>query len=122
MGYHVVDPDSIEPTPDRPCEHRSVSNALGLERMGLNVYRARPGEQLPLAYHVHDEQEEAFVVLEGDLHVETPGGEYVVSEGELFVAEPTNPHRAFVPEDADGQVRAVAVGAPSVDDAHAYEA
>lgn len=121
MGYHVVDPDDIEPTPDRPSEHRSVTDHCDLEKMALNVYRAEPGEPLPLAYHVHSEQEEAFIVLEGTLHVETPEGEKVVPEGNIFVAEPESPHRAFVPEDADETARAVAVGAPPVDDVRPYE-
>ncbi|QDX40306.1 cupin domain-containing protein [Salarchaeum sp. JOR-1] len=121
MEYHVVDPADISPTPDRPSDHHAVSDALGLERMALNVYRAEPGDQLPLAYHVHDEQEEAFYVLDGTLHVETPDGEHVVDTGELFVAEPESPHRAFVPADADTTVRALAVGAPAVDDVHPYE-
>src|SRR6056297_2149575 len=120
MGYHVVDPDEISPTPDRPSDHRSITRAVGLERMGLNVYRAEPGEQLPLVYHVHDEQEEAFYVLSGEMRVETPDREYEVGEDEVFVAEPGSPHRAYVPEDAAGAARVLAVGAPSVDDAHPY--
>lgn len=121
MGYHVVPFEDVAPTPDRPSEHRSVSDAVGLEQMALNVYRAEPGEQLPLAYHVHDEQEEAFVVLSGVLHVETPEGTHVVGEDEVFVAEPESPHRAYNPTDADETVRVLAVGAPSTDDVHPYE-
>ena len=121
MGYHVVSLEDVEPTPDRPSEHRSVSDAVGLERMALNVYRVEPGEQLPLAYHIHDEQEEAFVVLSGELYVETPEGTRVAGEDEVFVAEPESPHRAYNPTDADKTVRAVAVGAPSTDDVRPYE-
>lgn len=120
MGYHVVDPDDIAPTPDRPSEHRSITRAVGLAEMGLNVYRAEPGEQLPLVYHVHDEQEEAFYVLSGAMRVETPDREYDVGADEVFVAEPNSPHRAYVPEDAEETARVLAVGAPSVDDAHPY--
>lgn len=54
MEYHTVQIDEVEPTPDRPSEHRSVSNAVGMEEMALNFYRVEPGEQLPLAYHVRD--------------------------------------------------------------------
>ncbi|MFB6105915.1 MAG: cupin domain-containing protein [Halobacteriaceae archaeon] len=121
MPYHVVDPADIDPMTDRSADARSISEAAGLETLGLRVYEAAPGEQIPLVYHYHDEQEEAFYVLEGDLHVETPEGEYVVAPGEVFVAHPESPHRAHNPASSDGTVRVVAVGAPSVDDAHAYE-
>lgn len=122
MGYHVVDPSTIEPTPDRPCVQRRTTASLGLEELAVNVYEAEPGEQLPLAYHYHDEQEELFCVLEGTLHVETPEEEYVVGSGELFAVAPGNPQRAYNPTDANAAVRVVAVGAPQVDgDVHAYE-
>lgn len=121
MSYHVVDPDDLEPFSDRPVDARSISDAADMENVGLRRYDAKPGEQLPLAYHYHDEQEEAFYILEGTLHVETPGKEFVVEAGEVFVAEPTSPHRAFNPEDATDPVRVFAVGAPSVDDAEEYD-
>lgn len=122
MGYQVLDPESIDPTPDRPCVHRAIGDAAGLSELAINVYEADPGEQLPLAYHYHDEQEEAFYVLDGELAVETPDGEYSVAAGELFVADPDSPHRAHNPDDATAAVRVLAIGAPPVeDDAHPYE-
>jgi uncharacterized cupin superfamily protein len=121
MGYRVIDPASVEPTPDRPCVQRAVGDEAGLENVALNCYEVEPGEEIPLAYHYHDDQEEVFYVTAGELHVETPEGERVVPEGQLFVADPDSPHRAFVPKDADASVRALALGAPPVDDVHAYE-
>jgi len=120
MGYHVVDPDSIEPS-DRAGEFRSVGRTLGLDTLGLNHVTAAPGEQIPLKYHYHDEQEEAFYVIRGELRVDTPDREYVIGDGELFIVEPGSPHRAFNSEDADDPVEVLAIGAPSVDDVHAYE-
>ncbi|MFB6300524.1 MAG: cupin domain-containing protein [Halobacteriales archaeon] len=120
MGYHIIDPGDIDPMDDRPVEARSISDALELENMGLRVYRAEPGQQLPLAYHYHEQQEEAFYVIEGTLHVETPDREYQVEAGEVFVAEPTNPHRAHNPDSAEDIVVVLAVGAPAVSDAEAY--
>ncbi len=121
MGYDVVDPEDIDPMSDRPVDARSISDAVGLEKMGLRRYHAQPGEQLPLAYHYHEHQEEVFYVVDGTLHVETPGTEFVVERGEVFVAEPTSPHRAFNPEDATEPVRVLAIGAPAVADAEAYD-
>lgn len=122
MGYHVVDPDDLEPEPDRPCELRRLSEAAGLENVAINRYVAAPGEQLPLAYHYHETQEEAFFVASGTLAVETPEGTHEAGAGEFFVAEPESPHRAYNPEDAESPVTVVAIGAPAVSgEVHAYE-
>ena len=122
MAYHVVDPAELDPTPDRPCVQRAVSNAVGFSNVGIHRYEAEPGEQIPLAYHYHDEQEEAFYVLSGILHVETPDREYVVEADELFAVDPGDSHRAYNPADADDSVVVLAIGAPAgVNDGHAYE-
>lgn len=122
MGYHLVDPADVEPMPDRPSETRDVASAVGLENMGLRVYDVAPGEDVPISgLHYHDEQEEVFYVVSGELRVETPEREYVVPGGQFFVAEPESPHRAFNAADASVNARVVAVGAPSVSDGHVYE-
>ena len=122
MGYRVVGSDEVEPAPDRPCELRRLTESAGLEAMAVNRYVAEPGEQIPLAYHYHDEQEEAFYVLSGTLHVETPDGTHVLGADDLFAVDPGSPHRAFNPDDADGPVAVLALGAPRTDgDAHGYE-
>ncbi len=125
MGYHHVVPDELEQFDDRPVDVRSISTSVGLDYqgspLGLRVYVAEPGEQLPLAYHYHDEQVEAFYVLEGTLSVETPDGTFKIERDEVFVAEPESPHRAHNPEDAEAPVKVLAIGAPTVDDAHPYE-
>lgn len=121
MGYHVVDPSELSPAPDRPCEKRSISGAAGLSELGCHRYEADPGEQIPLAYHVHERQEEVFYVLDGTLSVETPESTYEVDAGEALVVEPESPQRAYNDPDADGPLRTLVVGAPAVDDASPYE-
>lgn len=121
MGYHVVDPSGLSPAPDRPCEKRSISDAAGLSELGCHVYEVAPGEQIPLAYHVHEEQEEVFYVLSGTLSVDTPEGSYAVEAGTAFVVEPGSPQRAYNDADADETVRTLVVGAPAVDDVAPYE-
>lgn len=122
MGYHVIEPEEVEPAADRPSETRFLSEAAGLEKLGVRLYRVEPGEQLPTSgMHYHDEQEEAFYAVSGTLHVETPDVEYTVPEGALFTADPNSPHRAYNPEDAPGTITVLAMGAPtSVSDAHEY--
>jgi quercetin dioxygenase-like cupin family protein len=122
MGYRVIDPDDVERAPDRPSEMRYVSEAAGMEQMGLRLYRVDPGEDIPLSgLHYHDEQEEAFYVVEGQLRVETPDEVYVVERDQFFVAEPESPHRAFNDASSDETAVAVGAGAPAVSDAHAYD-
>jgi len=121
MGYHHVVVDDLAPTPDRPCVRRAIGEAAGLENLAVNRYEVDPGEQIPLAYHYHDDQEEVFSVLAGTLAVETPAETFEVAADEVFVAESDSPHRAFVPESADESAVALAVGAPAVDDVHAYD-
>jgi len=122
MGYHVIDPDDVEPAAGRPSEMRYVSEAAGMENAGIRLYDVAPGEDVPLSgLHYHDRQEEAFYVVEGRLRVETPEREYTVEAGQFFVAEPESPHRAFNHPSADANAVVVAVGAPAVSDGHAYE-
>jgi uncharacterized cupin superfamily protein len=121
MGYQHVVVGDLEPTPDRPSVQRAIGDAAGLENVAVNRYEVAPGEAIPLAYHYHDDQEELFYVLSGTLHVETPEGTQEVGTDEVFVVEPESPQRAHNPESADGDVVALAVGAPAVDDVHAYD-
>lgn len=44
MGYHHVDPATLDPAPDRPSTKRSVSDACGLENLAAHVYEVAPGE------------------------------------------------------------------------------
>lgn len=122
MRYTVIDPADLERADERPCDLRRLSDAAGMETVAINRFDAEPGEQLPLAYHSHETQEEAFVVLSGTLHVETPDEEFTVPEGSMFAVEPGAPQRAYNPADADDAVSVIAIGAPAVDgDAVPYE-
>jgi mannose-6-phosphate isomerase-like protein (cupin superfamily) len=121
MGYRVVDTTEIEPTPDRPGRHRALAEPADLTEMAINRFEADPGDQLPLAYHYHDDQQEAFYVLSGTLAVETPDGTYEVEADELFVVDPESPQRAYNPETASDPVEVLAIGAPAADDVHPYE-
>lgn len=125
MGYHLIDPDDLDQWDDRGTDVRSLSVAAGYDyqdsKIGLRVYELSPGEQSGLRYHSHDEQVEVFYVLQGTLHVETPDEEYVVETDQALFVDPGSPQRAFNPTDAETTTRVLAIGAPSVDDAHTYE-
>ncbi|MXR52111.1 cupin domain-containing protein [Halovenus sp. WSH3] len=119
--YHCIDPEELPSTPEYPCDRRSVSDDADLGLLAAAVYELAPGEQLPRSYHYHEQREELFSVREGQLTVETPDGEYEVEAGELFVAHPESPHRAYNPDTADEPVVVLGVGAPSTDIAHPYD-
>lgn len=121
MGYHVIDVADLPVTPDRPSERRSISEAADLSNLGLHEFHVAPGEDIPLAMHYHDDQEEVLYVIEGALSAETPDGDYEIPAGSAWVVEPDSPHRAYVAEDAANNARVLAIGAPKVDDVHAYD-
>ena len=122
MGYRVARSEDVDPADDRECEMRRLTEAAGLSKLAVNRFRPGPGEQLPLAYHYHDEQEEAFYVAEGRIEVETPEETFELSAGDLFAVDPGSPQRAYNPADADGPADVLAVGSPPVSgDAHKYE-
>jgi quercetin dioxygenase-like cupin family protein len=121
MGYHQLDPAALSPTEDYPCDRRSLSTAAGLTTLVLAQYALAPGEDLARAYHSHELREEAFYVLDGTLHVETPAEEYRVPEGEALVVEPANPIRPYNPAEAAADVRVLGTGAPKTDPARQYE-
>lgn len=124
MGYHLVDADDLGQWDDRPTDVRSLSVAAGYEyqnsKLGLRVYELSPGEQSGLSYHYHDEQVEAFYVLKGTLHVETPE-EFIIESDQALFVDPGSPQRAYTSDTAETPVRVLAIGAPSVDDAHEYD-
>jgi len=123
MGYRIVDYEDVSLADERPCELRRLGAAAGLENVAINRFRAEPGEQLPLAYHYHEEQEEAFYVLSGTLHVKTPEGTLEAGPDHLITVEPDSPQFAYNPEDADDPVDVIAIGAPAVEgEVHAYDA
>ena len=113
MGYEVVESRDVSPTEDRPCELRQLTAGTDPSTLAVNRYRVDPGEQIPIQYHYHDEQKQAFYVLSGTLVVETPDGAYTVDSGSLFAVTPESAHRAHNPADADAAVEVLAMGAPA---------
>ena len=115
MGYHVVDPERLSPTAEYPCDRRSLTEAVDLSTLAASVYDIAPGEQLSRSYHYHEQREELFYVLDGELAVETPEEEYTIAAGEVFAAEPKSPIRPHNPGTSEDSVRVIGVGAPRYD-------
>ncbi|WP_435179661.1 cupin domain-containing protein [Halorussus sp. AFM4] len=58
-------------------DRRGLTDALDAEHLAVNRYRVPPGEGFPSGLHAHGDQEEVFVVLDGEATFETlvPRGE-----------------------------------------------
>lgn len=121
MGYHHLDPASLSPSPEYPCERRSLAEAAELAQLAAAVYDIAPGEQLSTQYHYHEQREELFYVLAGTLRVETPEKTFSVGPDEVFAVEPDSPIRPYNPETADESTRVLGVGAPKFDIGRQYE-
>ena len=95
---------------ERDAVKRTLSDALGTTAMALNHYRIATGEGLPGGLHTHADQEEVFVVLDGEATFETLSGEVTVASGEAV---------RFVPGEfqsgrngGDVELAVLALGAP----------
>jgi mannose-6-phosphate isomerase-like protein (cupin superfamily) len=120
VPYYVIDPKETEPTFNCPSIQRSISETAELNAKGLHLYKDVPSEQTSFIYQIHDEEGEVFYDLDGTASFKMPDRTYVIKSGEAFVVESGNPHRAFVPEAADGSVQLLAIGMPVIDIDHPY--
>lgn len=90
---------------------RPLGKAIGTEHMGMRFYELEPGESTAFGYHAHENQEEVFYVVEGELTFETEDGEVSVGEGEAIRFGPGEFQRSR--NDTDGRVRTLGIGAPA---------
>lgn len=102
--------DHEEPDVDQVGSRRRLSASLGAEFVALNHYRIKSGEGLPGGIHTHMDQEEVFVILQGEATFETMNGEVTIDEGEAI---------RFAPGEfqsgknmGDTELRLLALGAP----------
>ena len=91
-------------------DRRGLSDPLGTTDIALNRYRLDPGERFSGGMHAHMDQEEVFVILEGEATFETMNGEVTVSEAEVIRFAPGEFQSGK--NDSDGEVVAFAMGAP----------
>lgn len=120
MEYHDITPAEIPPTPDHPCDRHAISDRTGLSVLSLNTYVLEPGENLAAEYHYHEQREEALIVENGPLFVETPEKTYKVESNHIFVVEPKSPIRPYNPATADSNIEIIGVGAPAYDIGRPY--
>ena len=101
-----VEPNALGSDVDR----RGLSGPLGTTDFAINRYRLDPGERFSGGMHAHMDQEEVFVIVEGEATFETMNGEVTVSEAEVIRFAPGEFQSGK--NDSDGEVVAFAMGAP----------
>lgn len=101
-----VEPDELSDGID--C--RRLSDPLGATGVALNRYRVAPGDGLPGGLHAHMDQEEMFVVLDGEATFETLDGDVTVGEGEVIRFAPGEFQSSR--NESDGPLVMLAIGAP----------
>lgn len=123
MKYVAVD-DSDPEIPGVGVEQYGLSDPLETTDVAINRYRIPSGEGFPAGLHAHADQEEMFVVLEGEATFEvleprseagrtsdeTIGSEVVVGEGETVRFAPGEFQSGR--NDSEEDLVALALGAP----------
>jgi uncharacterized cupin superfamily protein len=103
--------DEVEPAAmGSDIDRRGLSGPLGTEEFAINQYRLAPGERFSGGMHAHMDQEEVFVVVEGEAAFETPDGEVPVEAGEAVRFAPGEFQSGY--NDGDEELLAFAMGAP----------
>jgi len=105
----VVDPETFDPE-SRTHDRRKLTGPLNASDVSLVRYVLEPGERFSGALHAHMDQEELFVVVEGEATFETRDGEVTVSEDEAIRFAPGDFQSGK--NDGDEDLVAFALGAP----------
>ncbi|MFT4964582.1 MAG: putative cupin superfamily protein [Halobacteriales archaeon] len=95
---------------ERDIEAREVTDALGTTDIAINHYRIPPTEGFPSGLHAHMDQEEVFIVLEGEARFLTLAEPITVGAGEAIRFAPGE-FQTGRNDGADDLV-ALALGAP----------
>ncbi|PSQ37631.1 cupin [Halobacteriales archaeon SW_12_71_31] len=107
VSIDEVDPAAMGADIDR----RGLSDPLSTTDLSVNHYRLTPGERLSGSLHAHTDQEEVFVVIEGEATFERLDDDDVtVGAGEAVRFGPGE-YQSGV-NDGDGELRVLGLGAP----------
>lgn len=108
--------DAADRNPHLDADRRDLTGPLGTDGLALNYYRLEPGEWAS-GLHCHEDQEEVYVVLDGEVTVETLAGgsddnptEAVIGADEAVRFAPGEYHACR--NEADRSATLFALGAP----------
>lgn len=74
VTFAAIDPDSGE-------RFQRLRRELGVESFGINLITLQPGQRSRI--HVHEHQEEVYLVLEGELTLTLEGEDHALARGRL---------------------------------------
>ena len=89
---------------------RLARKTLGAESFGFNVVDIGPGGQIPEHDHTGDNQEEIYIILEGEAKLISDGDEQSAAAGTYCRYAPEV--RRTIRNESDGNVRALLIGVP----------
>jgi quercetin dioxygenase-like cupin family protein len=110
-GYTIKSVDEFEEMEGSGnATWRLARKALGAESFGFNVVDIAPGGQIPEHNHSGDNQEEVFIILDGQATVVCDGDEKDAPAGTFvrYAPEVTRTIR----NNSDANVRALLIGVP----------
>lgn len=102
--------DDIDRRVDSATVQRPLTNALNATNVALNYYELSPGDSFAYGYHMHETQEELFIIQEGRVTFETEDGDVIVEAGEVIRFAPGEYQQGI--NTSDERVVAFAIGAP----------
>lgn len=106
VSINEVEPNALGSDIDR----RGLSDPLGTEDFAINRYQLAPGERFSGGMHAHMDQEEVFVIVEGEATFETIDGKVTVEDGEAIRFAPGEFQTGR--NDSDSEIIVFAMGAP----------
>ena len=105
---HVDDFEVMEGSGDSTW--RLARKSLGADALGFNVVDVAPGGQIPAHNEAESNQQEVFVILEGEGTILAGEDEHPAPAGTFCVYEPET-HRGLENR-SDAPVRALLIGVP----------
>jgi uncharacterized cupin superfamily protein len=96
-----------------PVDRRDVGRALGATDVAVMYYELDPGEKFSGGYHTHLDQEELFLLLDGEAEFRTEDGRVTVAAGQAIRFAPDEFQTGYNHYDSDESVRGLALGAPA---------
>jgi quercetin dioxygenase-like cupin family protein len=110
-GYTISSVDDFEEMEGSGnATWRLARKSLGAEAFGFNVVDIEPGGQIPEHDHSGDNQEEVFIILDGQATIVTDGEEHDAPAGTFCRYAPEV--RRTIRNNSDGTVRALLIGVP----------
>jgi uncharacterized cupin superfamily protein len=110
-GYTIKSVDEFEEMEGSGgATWRLARKSLGAEAFGFNVVDIEPGGQIPAHNHSGDDQEEVFVILEGEGTIVTDDEEHEAPAGTFCRLAPEV--NRTIRNNSEARIRALLIGVP----------